>query len=432
MDDKAALKDIFFASLKAVDPYLSVMARRDSLLKTFREGGYKKLSVAGFGKAACPMAKAIEDVIPVDGGMVITKYGHCNEKYQPEKVQVYEAGHPVPDENGLRAAGRLTDLARGLDEDTMVVCLVSGGGSALLTAPCEGITLDEKRTVTGLLLNVGADINELNTVRKHISGVKGGRLAQMFFPAKVVSLLLSDVVGDKVDVIASGPTAPDSSTFHDALNVLKKYNLLKQVPESVLKVIEKGADGQLPETPKAGDSIFDTIENIIVGSNLRAIEAAKERAEALGFRAEILFSELTGEAREAGRLLSEKAMETRRDRSGSQRVCLISGGETTVTVRGRGKGGRNTELALAFALAIDGRKGITLLSAGTDGNDGPTDAAGAVVDGDSVQKARRLGMDAGEYIDDNDSYTFFKKTGDILITGPTGTNVMDVQIIAVE
>jgi len=430
MDNKKIIQDIFFASLKAVDPYKSVRAVKDTLLGKYSEGNYKKVVVIGFGKAACPMAKAAEELLPVDDGIVITKYGHCADNFKPEKIRVSEAGHPVPDKNGLRAANELSGLVRDLDRDVFVVCLVSGGGSALLASPIKGITLDEKRIVTELLLKAGADIYELNTVRKHISGVKGGRLAQILYPSRVVSLLLSDVMGDKLDVIASGPTVPDSSTYRDAMNVIQKYALSEKIPVNVLKIIEKGIEGQIPETPKKGEGVFENVDNIIVGSNRIALEAARDKAESLSMSAEILSSDLAGEAREAGLWLAEKALEVRNSKP-HKKICLISGGETTVTVRGSGTGGRNTELALAAAIALDGEKAITLLSAGTDGTDGPTDAAGAVIDGESIQKAGKLGLDAEEYLGNNDSYPFFKATGDLLITGPTGTNVMDVQVILV-
>jgi glycerate-2-kinase len=435
MEREKILREIFSASLKVVDPYETVKKARDVLLGAYGRGSYRKVIVAGFGKAACPMAKATEEILPVDDGMVITKYGHCEKIIKPAKISVFEGGHPVPDENGLRAAGELLKLLGHPDSDTFVVCLISGGGSALLTFPVEGVTLDEKRRVTELLLLSGADINELNTVRKHISQVKGGRLARIIQPAGTVSLVLSDVVGDKLDIIASGPTAPDPSTYEDALDVIEKYRLPERIPQSVLDVLKRGRGGQIPETPKEGDRAFENVHNIIVGSNRIALEAAKQTAESCGFRADIISSALTGEARKAGRWLVEKALKARdtlRVTGRGKRICYISGGETTVTVKGKGRGGRNTELALSAAIALDGEDGITLLSAGTDGTDGPTDAAGAMVDGESVKKARALGLNSEAFLNNNDSYTLFKETGDIFTTGPTGTNVMDIQIALIE
>jgi glycerate-2-kinase len=431
MDSRRVLKDIFYAALKAVDPYEAVRARKDILADKFEKGGFRRIYLLGFGKAACPMARAVEEILPVDRGIVITKYGHCYEEFKPEASEVYEAGHPIPDQKGMDATNKLLDMVQNLDSETLIVCLVSGGGSALLTSPLEGITLQEKREATDLLLRAGADIFELNTVRKHISCVKGGRLAQILYPAKVIALILSDVIGDKLDVIASGPTAPDSSSFSDALRVLRKHNLTDELPESIIETLEKGSGGMISECMREGDICSRNVENIIVGCNRIALEAGKSKAGSLGYHREILSSELTGEASEIGGWLVSRAKEIRKAVPG-EKVCIISGGETTVTVRGSGKGGRNTELALSAAMALDGMKGFTFLSAGTDGTDGPTDAAGAIVDGDSIQTARELGMDAREYLQNNDTYTFFRETGDIFVTGPTGTNVMDIQIMLIE
>jgi len=337
----------------------------------------------------------------------------------------------VPDENGLRGTEEIIKILKDADENTIVVYLISGGGSALLVSPCEGISLIEEQETTELLLRAGADIYELNTVRKHISKVKGGRLAEIAYPAKVISLILSDVIGDRLDVIASGPTAPDKTTYKDALKVLEKYRLIDKAPGSIIKVLQKGAEGFTNETLKEGSTIFDNVENIIIASNKKALDAAKEKAESLGFKSETISSEVTGEAKEVGKWLAQKtrnALSVKRN----EKICLISGGETTVTVKGNGKGGRNMELALSFAMEIEGIDGITLLSAGTDGTDGPTDAAGAIVDGETVKKAKAIGLDPEEYLRNNDSYNFFKKIDSLFITMPTGTNVMDIQIMVIE
>ncbi len=347
------------------------------------------------------------------------------------KIKTLEAGHPVPDENGVRGTDEIIALLKGADEHTLVVCLISGGGSALLVSAFQGITLSEKQEITQLLLKSGADINELNCVRKHISKVKGGRLAEIAYPAKVISLILSDVIGDSLDVIASGPTAPDSATYSDALYVLRKYRLLDKIPRTISDILSNGADGLIPDTPKEGSVIFRKIENIIIGSNRIALDAARQMAEEKGFDADIISAGLTGEARDAAKWLAKKAIEEKGAR-GQRARCLISGGETTVTVKGSGLGGRNTELALAFALEIEGIDGITLLSAGTDGTDGPTDAAGAFADGETVKKAKAIGIDPVTYLNNNNSYEFFKKTGGLLVTGPTGTNVMDLQIVLLD
>jgi len=419
---------IFDAALKAVSPYKAVKKYCRNIAEQYQQCGLSKLIVIGFGKAACPMARALEEnlPLPVNNGIIITKYGHCRENLTGLKV--IEAGHPVPDSNGLRGTDTIIDILENTDEQTFVISLISGGGSALLVSPCEGISLAEKQAVTDLLLRAGADIYELNTVRKHISRIKGGRLAELAYPAKVMSLILSDVIGDRLDVIASGPTAPDTTSFGEAILVLERYGLKERVPENVLAVLNRGAGGLVPDTPKAGGKIFERVENVIIGSNAIALSAAKENAEQLGFQANILSSEITGEAREVGKRLAEKALELRA--TGKKKLCLISGGETTVTVRGKGKGGRNMEMALSFAMEIQGVDGITFLSAGTDGTDGPTDATGAVVDGKTIEKA--TGMEPEAYLKNNDSYHFFKKTDDLLITGPTGTNVMDIQIVVIE
>ena len=338
----------------------------------------------------------------------------------------------MPDESGLRATEEIINLLKGADENTLLICLISGGGSSLLVSPYNGITLDGKKKITELLLKAGVNIYELNNVRKHISKVKGGRLAEIAHPAKVVSLILSDVVGDNLDVIASGPTSSDSTTYTDALKVLKKYRLMEQIPLNVIDLLNRGRDGLIPETPKEGDPIFEQVENIIIGSNKKALEGAKIKAEFLGFNTEIISSEITGEAKEAGKWLAQKAIEVQRGEHYRKPVCFISGGETTVTVRGAGKGGRNMELALSFAMEVEGFDGITFLSAGTDGTDGPTDAAGAIIDGQTVARAKAIGLDPGTYLENNDSYNFFKQINELFITGPTGTNVMDIQIMVIE
>jgi glycerate 2-kinase len=340
----------------------------------------------------------------------------------------------VPDENGLKGTEEIIRLLKNSKENTLAVCLISGGGSALLVAPYEGITLKEKQKITQQLLKAGADIYELNTVRKHISKVKGGRLAEIAYPARILSLILSDVIGDRLDVIASGPTSSDRTTYKDALMVLKKYRLIESSPRSVVGILNRGINSLIPEIPKKGNIIFKHVENMVIGSNKILLDAAKEKAEKLGFDVEIISSELSGEAKDVGKWLAQKSMTMKcsKDKKIKKSTCLISGGETTVTVKGKGVGGRNMELALSFAIEINGIDGITLLSAGTDGTDGPTDAAGACVDGQTVSKAKAIGIYPEAYLRNNDSYNFFKKTNELFNTGPTGTNVMDIQIVRIE
>ena len=431
MTNHAALaREIFYAALAAVDPFTAVQAELEQARTFFRVGDFTRLLVTGFGKASWRMAAACEHLLGdlITDGIIVTKYGHTTASNGLAKIATYEAGHPVPDENGVTATRAIVELVRGADERTLILCLISGGGSALLVAPREGITLRDKQGLTDLLLKSGATINELNAVRKHLSMVKGGRLAQIAHPASIISLIVSDVIGDSLDVIASGPTAPDMSTYSDACAILEKYGLADRVPKAVLSTLEQGGQGKTAETPKQGDDIFENVQNIIVASNGTALAAAKEKAEKLGFHTSILSSTLEGEAREVARSLAHHI----RTANLTRPTCMLSGGETTVMVRGCGVGGRNTELALAFSLEIEGIDGITLLSAGTDGTDGPTDAAGAVVDGHTISRARAINLDAKAYLDDNDSYTFFRKTDELLVTGPTGTNVMDIQIILAE
>lgn len=434
--------EIFYSSLKAVDPFDSVKGYADKIRSVYGSGNFSKLIVIALGKAACPMAKAIEDSLGeiIDAGIMITKYGHCNPPIAPlekvgkegfAKIKIFEAGHPLPDENGVKGTDEIIKLLKDADEHTLVVCLISGGGSALLVSPYEGISLNEKREMTSLLLRAGGDINELNTVRKHLSKVKGGRLAKIAYPSKVISLILSDVIGDKLDIIASGPTSPDTTTYADSLKVLEKYGLIEKAPKIIIEVLQKGAKGLIPETPKKEDKIFHNVENIIIGSNKIAVDSARTKAKELGFQTEIISYDLTGEAKDAGKWLATKAKDSRGQGFEGSR-CLISGGETTVTVKGKGLGGRNMELALAFAMEIEGVDGVTLLSAGTDGTDGPTDAAGAIVDGETVKKAKAAGLGPVEYLANNDSYNFFRKIDGLFITGPTGTNVMDMQIVLLD
>jgi hydroxypyruvate reductase len=438
------LREIFKSALAAVDPHIAV-SRAVTIEKSyFHTAGaaydldsYGSILVVGAGKATGRMALAIEDVLGdrITDGLIIVKNGYTAPL---RAVRQVEAGHPVPDEAGVEGTQRIIELVRRADEKTLVVCLFSGGGSSLLVAPLPGVTLEDKRRTTEQLLRAGATIDELNTVRKHLSAVKGGRLAQLAHPATVVTLILSDVIGDRLDVIASGPTTSDSSTFSDAAQAIKRYRLKPALPHGVVAFLERGLAGREPETVKSGDACFLKTSNVIVGSSAQALAAAREKAAALGWRTEVVTAELQGEARDAARMLARKALQVRDELNPGGRQCLLYGGETTVTVQGAGRGGRNQELALAFALEIAGMNGITLFTAGTDGTDGPTDAAGAVVDGSVAAEARKYGIHPEAYLGNNDSYTFFQRldsdTGGKyhVMTGPTGTNVMDIQIILIE
>ncbi len=443
VDKRQYLIDIFTSALRAVDPCNAVKRAirisdnkliADRLAYDLQE--FRRIVVVGAGKGTALMAQAVEDVFGgrIDDGVIIVKYGHTRPL---NRIREIEASHPLPDEAGVKGTEEIIETLKDVDEKTLIICLLSGGGSALLVSPAEGISLKDKQVTTDLLLKSGASIDELNAVRKHLSKIKGERLAQIAYPASVLTLVLSDVIGDRLDVIASGPTVPDRSTFMDAVKVIEKYNLVKKLPNKVLSVLLDGIAGKLPDTPKAGENCFKEGSAVIVGSLRQALNAASNEAEKMGFDIEFVTDKLQGEAREAAKYLADISLIVNNSMKNGRPRCVISGGETTVTVRGNGIGGRNQELALAFALEIEGTEGITMLSAGTDGTDGPTDVAGAIVDGNTAGKAKEFGLDPAAYLMNNDSYNFFKKldhhTGldSHLLSGPTGTNVMDIQIITV-
>lgn len=429
---------VFHAGLRAADP-VEAMARHVRLERGHLQvngakydlSAFEGIYVVGAGKAAARMAQAVEQLLGerLTAGVVNVKYGHA----APLRiVGVHEAGHPVPDDAGVRGTEAMIDLLRRTGEKDLVLCLLSGGGSALLPYPVEGITLKDKQQTTQTLLECGATIQEINAVRKHISRIKGGRLARLTSPSTLVSLILSDVIGDDPGSIASGPTAADGSTFADCLGILKRYGVTDRVPPAVRAHLEQGTSGNKEETPKAHDPAFARTHNVIIGSNIQSLQGAKEKAEALGYRSLILSRFVEGETREAAKVHAAIAKEIRcTGHPVPAPACAISGGETTVTIRGRGKGGRNQEFALAAAIALDGWQGIVVLSGGTDGTDGPTDAAGALADGESVRRAQAMGFHAEAYLEENDSYHFFHKLDDLLITGPTFTNVMDLRLVLV-
>ena len=441
MDARELRKDaeaIFQAGLKAVDAGDAVARQLSVEGRSLVVGGTPysldslgKIRVVGMGKASAAMARPLEEALGdrIHSGLLIVKYGHT---LPLNRIRVVEAGHPVPDERGETAVRELLQLLEGGGSGDLVVCLISGGGSALSPAPARGTTLKEKQEITSLLLSSGATIHEMNTVRKHLSRIKGGRLARRAHPASVVSLILSDVVGDDLDTIASGPTVPDAGTFRDCLEILGRRNLRSRTPRAILSLLESGARGEIPETPKPGDPILAKVRNIVVGNNRMALEAAGEKARELGYRTLFPPSLEEGEAREVARAHVALAGEVRRGVvKGTPPTCILTGGETTVTLRGGGKGGRNQEFALAAALEIAGQEGVVVLSGGTDGTDGPTDAAGAVVDGNSAARGQSAGMDPRFYLEENDAYHFFQPLGDLLKTGPTFTNVMDLRIVLV-
>jgi glycerate 2-kinase len=415
---------IFKAALKASDPIGAVthhLAAEDFTR-------YRNIFVVGAGKASAAMGRAVERVLGrrITAGFINVKYGHA---LSLRRIEINECGHPIPDHSGVNGARRIAEIAAGAGDDDLLLCLISGGASALLPLPPDPITLDEKQETTKLLLACGADIHEFNTVRKHLSRIKGGQLARLAHPAAVLSLLLSDVIGDDLDVIGSGPTAPDLSTFDSARAILEKYEILDRVPGSVRERIERGVRGEIAETPKGGDPVFRRVRNIIVGSNRVAVNGAAARARELGFRTSVLSTFVEGETREIARMHAAIAKEIARyGRPVKPRACILTGGETTVTLRGDGQGGRNQEFVLAAAIDIAGLKNVVVLSGGTDGSDGPTDAAGAIADGFTLARNPR----AAEFLARNDSYHYFKGLGDLIVTGPTHTNVADVHVVLVE
>jgi len=347
-------------------------------------------------------------------------------------VKVQEAGHPVPDENGVAGARELVALARQAGAGDLVIFVISGGASALTPLPAPPITLQEKQRVTQDLLACGANIHEMNTVRKHISLFKGGQLAREAAPATLITLMLSDVIGDSMDVIGSGPTVPDESTFARAWEILSGYGITEKLPESVRQRLEAGVRGEIAETPKPGDEAFAKTQNLVVGSNRLAVDAAARKARELGYKPLVLSTFLEGETRDVARVHAGIAKEILASgRPVGRPACVISGGETTVTLRGSGLGGRNQEFAAAAALYLEGVDGVVVLSGGTDGTDGPTDAAGAIADGRTVARLRAKNLSAAAMLADNDSYHLFEALGDLIKTGPTGTNVMDVRLVLV-
>ena len=417
MTPEELLKAMFKAGVDAALPSLCVPAHLPPRPKG-------RTVIVGAGKASGAMAKALEDAWdgPLEG-LVVTRYGY---RVPTERLEVVEAAHPVPDAAGREAAQRIFKMVQGLSEDDLVLCLVSGGGSALLALPAEGITLEDKQAVNKALLASGATISEMNTVRKHLSAIKGGRLAKAAYPARVVALMISDVPGDDPSIIASGPTVPDPSTNEDALAIIEKYKI--DVPDNVRDALET-AD----ETPKPGDACFERVENIMIATPQASLEAAAEVARKEGVTPVILGDSIEGEARDVALVHAGIARQCAMRGQPQEPPCvLISGGETTITLKGKGKGGRNTEFLLALAIALDGMPGIYALAGDTDGVDGSEDNAGALIYPDTLARSEKAGLNAKAMLADNDPYTFFKGIGDLLETGPTLTNVNDLRAVLIE
>lgn len=437
MNKREQLRDIFSAALRAVQPdqallnHLFIKGRNLFAAGEEYNLDKSKIMVVGAGKGAAPMGAALEKLLgdTISQGCLVVKYGHGLKQ---GKIKIIEASHPVPDKAGEEGAQEILELASNAKAGDLLICLFTGGASALLPAPAAGISLADLQAVTALLLGSGATIDELNTIRKHLSRISGGQLAKAAGGAKILSVIVSDVIGDDLGAIASGPTAPDQSSFRDCLTIIDKYELANKFPAKALQRLKDGAAGLIPETPKSEDPVFQKTRNLIIASNAQALDAAAKEAENLGYEVKKVVEPMTGEARIAAGSLIERAKAIRSALPpGAKPVCLLAGGETTVVIKGAGVGGRNQEMALTAALELDSIPGIAALFAGTDGTDGPTDAAGGFAFADTIQKMggkeRALAI-----LSENDSYNALKSAGDLLLTGPTLTNVMDLAIILID
>ena len=438
MDLKETARTIFVEAVKAADPYYCIVK---SVKKTasaitiegveYKRSEFSKVMVIGGGKASARMGEALEDILGDDitGGWINTKDGHA---IPLQHITVHECSHPVPDQRGVDGTYKIIDILKQADKNTLVICVLSGGGSALMPAPAEGISLSEKQAVTKLLLCAGADIVEINTIRKHLSLIKGGGMARYAAPGSLVMLILSDVIGDPLDAIASGPAVADPGTFQDCINICKKYGIWDKLPENVRGRFEAGVAGKIPDTAKPGDAYLKSARNLLIGNNRMSVAAAEATAQKYGFKTLVLSSWFQGEASQLGNFFSAIAFEI--EKTGNPLpapAAIIGGGETTVTIKGTGMGGRNQEMALAASLWLKGKKNVAFISGGTDGTDGPTDAAGGVVDGDTVAELTAKGLKAEEFLANNDSYNALKAVNGLIMTGPTGTNVMDIQVLLV-
>ena len=431
-----ALAKIIKAALRASDPR-TLLLQKVSRHKEILEAGrflhdltrYRHIYVIGAGKASGVMAVALEEVLGdrITDGLVVVKHGRAAGV---SRIRIVEAGHPVPDRAGIHAALEMLSLLKGLSERDLVIVLLSGGGSALLPLPVEAVTLAQKQWTTQLLLKSGANIHEINIVRKHLSQVKGGRLALLAVPAQVLTLILSDVPGNPLDTIASGPTFPDPSTYGQAIHILRRYHVWQDLPGPVRRHLALGNGGGVSETPKPGDPAFERVQNLIIGDNRVALKAAGEAARSAGFRTQILTSFLKGEAREVACVFGSIAREIHLGRQRPRgKACLLASGETTVTVLGKGEGGRCQEFVLAAAIEISGLPRTVVAAFGTDGVDGPTEAAGAYADESTVNQAILKGLDPVRSLHDNDSFPFFKTLKHLIITGPTLTNLNDLYLL---
>jgi glycerate 2-kinase len=437
MNERQKAIEIFLAGVESVKPE-NLISRFVSVNQNILQiedialdlSVLQNIIVVGAGKASAAMARAIENILgsEIAAGHIVTKYDHS---VPLEFIKVTEAGHPVPDENGIRGTERILSMVNKAGKDDLVICLISGGGSALLADVPEGCTLDDLKSLNAVLLKTGANIKEMNCIRKHLSKVKGGQLAKSAFPARIVSLILSDVIGDPLDVIASGPTAPDPTTFEDALSIIQKYGIENDVPRQILSVLRAGYEKQRPETLKDTDEMFLLTNNLIIGTNLLALKTASEKAESFGYESHIVTNTLGGDVKDVAIFIMD-CINTFRQENSNKKTCFLFAGEPTIKVEESGLGGRNQHLALIMARLLEDRPGITFLSGGTDGSDGPTEATGAVVDSETSGNALNLSLSMEQYIKNCNSYNFFKQVGGLIITGPTQTNVMDIMVVLIE
>jgi glycerate 2-kinase len=438
MNNREVAEEIFMAGVRSVLPEKLItgkMKLEGSMLTVgdhnVQLDGIKNIYVIGAGKASAAMGHYVESILGnrITGGHIVVKYGYsCKLK----RIKVTEAGHPVPDVSGFKATEEIIKISSQATENDLVICLISGGASALLADLPEGLLPEELYIVNNLLIRCGATINEINCVRKHLSRIKGGQLTRIIRPAQLLTIILSDVTGNPLEVIGSGPTVPDSSTFNDALKVIENYNLTTDITSGVLKYLKDGSHGDHPETPKPGDPLFEGTINILAGTNQIALEASKNKAVSLGFKTYIIDAELHGDVESVCESVLNMAESFKNNKDIQKPACLLYGGETTIKIRGNGRGGRNQHLALSASIKLRNIPGITLLSAGTDGTDGPTNAAGAVADGDTFRNAISLNENPENYLYEFNSYSFFKRVGGLIVTGPTFTNVMDLVVVLVE
>ncbi len=450
------LDNIFRTALDKVDPYklikeniklsnFNLTIKYKEKQKSYGLRKFNKVFIIGAGKATFKMAKAMEEILQniISSGIISVKHGYketlkSESSNQLKNIRVIESGHPVPDNSSIKAAHVIEKLAEESDENTLFINLISGGGSALLCYPYKyqdiSLTLKDIQITNQTLLECGADITEINCIRKHISQIKGGKLLELLYPAKCITLILSDVIGDKLDTIASGLTTYDNSTFKDAKSIIVKYKISNKLPDNVLKIISLGYSGKIKETIKINDRVLKNCDNYIIGTNYTALKTAQKKADELGYNTNILKTDIIGEAKEAAEVFIIAAKNILKSPI-KKPECIIAGGETTVTIKGTGKGGRNQELALSFLNELKNlpdNKNIYFLSASTDGNDGPTDASGAFACREVLKSAEAKYLEMGKYLSDNNSYNFFKQAGFLYKTGLTNTNVCDIQILIVE